>query len=188
MRDTERGRDTGRGRSRLHAGARRGTRFWASRITSRAEGGAKALSPAAWVLCFQCDAGYKNRGLWWSATELYTKTFWNKGSQPLNMGLKCAGPLVSGFFPKNTLLYHKCVFASFWFMFSKILFFYFHFLKVSCRDPWVAQRFSAYLWPRARSWRPGIESHIGLLVHGACFSFCLCLCLSLSLSVTIINK
>ena len=44
-------------------------------------------------------------------------------------------------------------------------------------DPWVAQRFGACLWPRARSWRPGIESHIGLLVHGACFS----LCLSLSL-------
>ena len=51
-------------------------------------------------------------------------------------------------------------------------------------DPWVAQRFGACLWPRARSWRPRIESHVGLLVHGACFS----LCLSLSLSVTIINK
>ena len=48
-------------------------------------------------------------------------------------------------------------------------------------DPWVAQRFGACLWPRARSWRPGIESHIGLPVHGACFSICLCLCLSLSL-------
>ena len=58
------------------------------------------------------------------------------------------------------------------------------------RDPWVAQRFSACLWPRARSWRPGIESHVGLLVREACFSLCLCLCLplSLSLSVTIINK
>ena len=52
-------------------------------------------------------------------------------------------------------------------------------------DPWVAQRFGACLWPRAWSWRPGIESHIGLPVHGACFSLCLCLCLSLS--VTIIN-
>ena len=30
---------------------------------------------------------------------------------------------------------------------------------------------------------PGIKSHVGLLVHGACFSLCLCLCLSLSLSV-----
>ena len=50
----------------------------------------------------------------------------------------------------------------------------------------MAQRFGACLWPRARSWRPGIESHIGLPVHGACFSLCLCLCLSLS--VTIIHK
>ena len=47
------------------------------------------------------------------------------------------------------------------------------------RDPWVAQRFSACLWPRARSWRPGTESHAGLSVHEACFSLCLCLCLSL---------
>ena len=60
--------------------------------------------------------------------------------------------------------------------------------KVHSWDPWVAQRFGACLWPRARSWRPGIESHIGLPVHGACFSLCLCLCLSLSLCVTIINK
>ena len=62
--------------------------------------------------------------------------------------------------------------------------------NMACRDPWVAQRFGACLWPRARSWRPGIESHIRLPVHGACFSLCLCLCLSLSLSlcVTIINK
>ena len=30
-------------------------------------------------------------------------------------------------------------------------------------------------------WRPGIESHVGLPVHGTCFSLCLCLCLSLSL-------
>uniref|UniRef100_A0A8I3S643 ubiquitinyl hydrolase 1 n=1 Tax=Canis lupus familiaris TaxID=9615 RepID=A0A8I3S643_CANLF len=43
--------------------------------------------------------------------------------------------------------------------------------------------FGACLWPRTRSWRPGIESHIGLPVHGACFSLCLCLCLSLSLSL-----
>ena len=55
-------------------------------------------------------------------------------------------------------------------------------------DPWVAQQFSACLWPRARSWRPRIESHVGLPVHGACFSLCLCLCLSLSLCVTVINK
>ena len=34
----------------------------------------------------------------------------------------------------------------------------------------------------------GIESHIRLPVHGACFSLCLRLCLSLSLCVTVINK
>ncbi|CAD7683628.1 unnamed protein product [Nyctereutes procyonoides] len=43
-------------------------------------------------------------------------------------------------------------------------------------DPWVAQRFGACLWPRARSWRPGIESHVGLPVHGACFCLSLSLC------------
>ena len=46
MRDThrERGRDSGRGRSRLHApGARCGTRSWDPRITPWAEGGANPL-------------------------------------------------------------------------------------------------------------------------------------------------
>ena len=57
--------------------------------------------------------------------------------------------------------------------------FYYFFLRFYLGDPWVAQQFSACLWPRPRSWRPGIESHIGLPVHGACFSLCLCLCLSL---------
>ena len=52
-------------------------------------------------------------------------------------------------------------------------------LKDRLWDPWVAQRFGACLWPSAWSWRPGIKSHIGLPVHGACFSLCLCLCLSL---------
>ena len=47
----------------------------------------------------------------------------------------------------------------------------------------MAQRFGACLWPRARSWRPEIESHVRLPVHGACFSLCLCLCLSLSFSL-----
>ena len=56
------------------------------------------------------------------------------------------------------------------------------------RDPWVAQRFSACLWPRARSWRPGIESHVGVPVHGACFSLCLCLCLSLSVTITNLKR
>ena len=41
MRDTERGRDTGRGRSRLHAGSPTRTR---SRITPLAEGSAKPLN------------------------------------------------------------------------------------------------------------------------------------------------
>ena len=52
----------------------------------------------------------------------------------------------------------------------------------------MAQRFGACLWPRARSWISRIESHVRLLVHGACFSLCLCLCLSLSHCVPIINK
>ena len=56
-------------------------------------------------------------------------------------------------------------------------------------DPWVAQWFSTCLWPRVRSWSPRIESHVGLPVHGACFSLCLCRCLSLCVShVFLINK
>ena len=51
------------------------------------------------------------------------------------------------------------------------------------QDPWVMQRFGTCLWPRARSCKPRIESHVRLLVHRACFSLWLCLCLSLSLSV-----
>ena len=51
--------------------------------------------------------------------------------------------------------------------------------KLKIGDPWVVQWFGACLWPRAWSWRPGIESHVGLPVHVACFSLCLCLCLSL---------
>ena len=57
------------------------------------------------------------------------------------------------------------------------------YIKRTTGDPWVAQQFGACLWPRARSWRPRIESHVGLPVHGAWFSLCLCLCLSLSLCV-----
>ena len=33
---------------------------------------------------------------------------------------------------------------------------------LNCRDPWVAPRFGACLWPRVRSWSPGIESHVRL--------------------------
>ena len=52
------------------------------------------------------------------------------------------------------------------------------------RDPWVAQQFGACLWPGARSSRPGIESHVGIPVHGACSPFaCVSAPLSLSLCV-----
>ena len=51
------------------------------------------------------------------------------------------------------------------------------------QDPWMAQPFGTCFWSRTRSWRPGIESHVRLPVHGACFSLSLCLCLSLSLSL-----
>ena len=45
QRERERGRDTGRGRSRLHApGARRGIRSQVPRIAPWAKGGAKLLS------------------------------------------------------------------------------------------------------------------------------------------------
>ena len=46
-------------------------------------------------------------------------------------------------------------------------------------DPWVVQWFGTCLWPMSRSWRPGMESRVGLTVHGAYFYLCLCLCLSL---------
>ena len=36
------------------------------------------------------------------------------------------------------------------------------YLRIVSWDPWVAQQFSACLWPRARSWSPGIESRVGL--------------------------
>ena len=60
-------------------------------------------------------------------------------------------------------------------------------------DPWIAQRFSACLWPRARSWRPGIESHVGSQCMepaspSAYVSASLSLSLCLSLSVSLMNK
>ena len=46
MRDTKRGRDTGRGRSRLHApGAQRGIRSRVSRIAPRAKGRRQTAAP-----------------------------------------------------------------------------------------------------------------------------------------------
>ena len=53
--------------------------------------------------------------------------------------------------------------------------------KQMCWDPWVAQRFSACLWPRARSWRLGIESHVGLPAWSLLLPLPVSLPLSLSL-------
>ena len=52
-------------------------------------------------------------------------------------------------------------------------------------DSWVMQRFSAYLWPRARSWRPGIESYVGLPVRSLLLPLPVSLPLSLSLCVCV---
>ena len=58
------------------------------------------------------------------------------------------------------------------------------FKKALNRDPWVAQRFSAYVQPRAWSWRPRIESHIGL----PAWSLLLPLPVSLPLSVCVSHE
>ena len=56
-------------------------------------------------------------------------------------------------------------------------------------DPWVAQQFSARLWPGVRSWSPRIESHVGLAAWSlllplpGCLPLSVCLSLSLSLYV-----
>ena len=52
--------------------------------------------------------------------------------------------------------------------------------KEKPRDPWVAQRFSACLWPRARSWSCGIGSHVGLPARSLLLPppVCLPLCVS----------
>ena len=51
-------------------------------------------------------------------------------------------------------------------------------------NPWVAQWFGTCLWPRARSWSPGIESRFGLPAWSLLLPLpvFLCFCLSLSLS------
>ena len=67
-----------------------------------------------------------------------------------------------------------------------VIFFHSFSYKTKMRDPWVAQRFGACLWPRARSWRPGIESHVGLPAWSLLLP--LPVSLPLSLCVTIINK
>ena len=60
-------------------------------------------------------------------------------------------------------------------------------LKRLLGDPWGAQRFSACLWPRARSWSPGIESQVGLPAWSPLLPPPVSLPLSLSLSI-IINQ
>ena len=51
-------------------------------------------------------------------------------------------------------------------------------------DPWVAQWFSACLWPGAWSWSPGIESRVGL----PAWSLLLPLPVFLPLSLSLMNK
>ena len=55
-------------------------------------------------------------------------------------------------------------------------------------DPWVAQRFSACLLPRAWSWSPGIQSHIGLPAWSLLLPLPVSLPVSLSLCLPWINK
>ena len=61
-------------------------------------------------------------------------------------------------------------------------------VKIAHLDPWVAQRFSACLWPRARSWSPGIESHIRLLAWSLLLPPPVSLPLSLSPSLCVYHK
>ena len=58
-------------------------------------------------------------------------------------------------------------------------------LKTKQRDPWVAQWFSACLWPRVRSWSPWIESHIELPAWSLLLPLPVSLPLSLSLSLSL---
>ena len=52
-----------------------------------------------------------------------------------------------------------------------------HTKKLGPRDPWVAQRFSACLWHRARSWRPGSNPTSGSrCMEPASPSACVCVC------------
>ena len=53
---------------------------------------------------------------------------------------------------------------------------------IPIRDPWVAQRFSACLWPRVWSWSPGIESSIRLPAWSLLLPLPVSLPLSLCLS------
>ena len=62
--ETQREAETGRGRSRLHAGSPMWNSIWVSRITPWAEGGAKLLShPGCPELCFWGQAMFYNHPL-----------------------------------------------------------------------------------------------------------------------------
>ena len=62
----------------------------------------------------------------------------------------------------------------------------------SLGDPWVAQWFGACLWPRARSWSPGIRSRVGLPAWGLLLplpvSLLLCVCVCVCVCVSIMKK
>ena len=60
----------------------------------------------------------------------------------------------------------------------------FGFKMSSMGDPWVAQQFSACLWPRAQSWGPGIGSRVGV----PAWSLLLPVSASLSLYLSWISK
>ena len=51
-------------------------------------------------------------------------------------------------------------------------------------DAWVAQGFDSCLWPRARSWNPGIESHVKLPAWSLLLPLPASLPLSLSLCLS----
>ena len=60
------------------------------------------------------------------------------------------------------------------------------------RDDWVAQWLCASLRPRAWSWSPGIESHVGLpawsLLLPLPVSLPLCVCVCVCVCVSLMNK
>ena len=61
-------------------------------------------------------------------------------------------------------------------------------LKRMRGDPWVAQRFGACLWPRARSWSLGIKSRVGLLAWNLLLPLPVSLPFSLSLCLSWIDN
>ena len=55
-------------------------------------------------------------------------------------------------------------------------------------NPWVAQQISTCLWPRAWSWKPGIESDIGLSAWSLLLPLPVSLPLSLCVSLMSLKK